>query len=189
GRSVNPPDDIAPLVEANEETFLRVVVFAEGPPALSGARPDGVARALPVAGLAADADLGPGGGEAVVRGVVVLAHPGRVALRAHEIPVLVQLGPMQNIIMLDHLVRLEMEPGLAAFLLRPAVPGDRQRLQPAVGEFDEILLQRIDAEGVFHLERGELALRAVGLDEKFSALAEEAGAHAVIVEARIVEIA
>ena len=71
----------------------------------------------------------------------------------------------------------------------PAVPGDRQRLQPAVGEFDEVLLQRIDAEGVFHLERGELAVRTVGLDQELSVLAEEARMHAVIVEAGIVEIA
>ncbi len=82
-----------------------------------------------------------------------------------------------------------MEPALAALLLRPAVPGDRQRLQAAVGELDQILLQRVDAEGVLHLERGELAVRPVGLDQELAVLAEEARPHAVMLEARVGEIA
>src|SRR5262249_20437166 len=117
------------------------------------------------------------------------AHAGRVAPGAHEVPVLVQLGPMQDVVVLNLLVRIEVKPPLPALLLRSAVPGDRQRLQPAVGKFDEVLLQRLDAEGVLYLERGELAVRAIGLDEKLSVLAEEAGVHPVIVESRIVEIA
>ena len=168
GARIDPPDDIAPLVEADQQTFGPIFRLAEWPPTLLRARPCDVARALAVAGLAADADLGPGGGEAVFGGVVILVHAGRVALRAHEIPVLVQLGPMQDIIVLDLLARIEMKPALPALLLRPAVPGDRERLQPAVRKFDEILLQRIDAEGVFHLERRELAVRPVGLDEKLA---------------------
>jgi hypothetical protein len=51
------------------------------------------------------------------------------------------------------------------------------------------LLQGIEAEGVFHLEGGELAVRAVGLDHELVAFAEEARVHAEIVETRIVEIA
>jgi hypothetical protein len=82
-----------------------------------------------------------------------------------------------------------MEPALSALLLGPAIPGDRQGLQPSVREFDEVLLQRIDPEGVFHLERGELAVGAIGLDEEFPILAEEPGVHAVIVKARVEEIA
>ena len=94
-----------------------------------------------------------------------------------------------DVVVLDLLVRIEMEPALAALLLRPAVPGDRQRLQAAVGKLDQVLLQRIDAERVLDLEVGELAVGPVGLDEELSVLAEEARTHAVIVEARIVEIA
>src|SRR5262249_24231423 len=89
GRWVDPPADTGPLIEGTDEPLPRVVVSAEGPPALPRARPSDVARALPVTGLAADADLGPGGGEAIGCRVVVLAHAGRVALRAHEVPVLV----------------------------------------------------------------------------------------------------
>ena len=142
-----------------------------------------------MAGLTAHADLGPAGGEAVIRRVVILAHAGRVALRAHEIPVLVQLGPVQHVVVLDLLARIEMEPALPALLLRPGVPGDRERLQPAVGKFDEILLQRIDAEGVLYFKRGELAVRPIGLDKKLAVLAEEAGMHTIMVDARVVEVA
>src|SRR5262249_36545170 len=183
------PDDIAPFVETNQQTLRRMLTLTERPPAPLGARPGEVSGALAMACLAADADLCPGAGEAVIRRVVILAHAGRVALGAHEVPVLVQLGPMQNIVALDLLVGIEMEPALATLLLRAGVPGDREGLQPAVREFNEILLQRIDAEGVFHLERGELAVGAIGLDEEFPILAEEAGVHAVMTEARIVEIA
>ena len=158
-------------------------MLAERPPALPVARPGDMARALAVAGLAADADLRPGGGEAILGCVVVLAHAGRMALGAHEIPVLIQLGPMQDIVVLDLFVRIEVKPALAALFLRPAVPCDRQRLNSAVGKFDQVLLQRIDAERVFHLERGELAVRPVGLDEELAVLAKEARFHAVIVEA------
>src|SRR6202022_1921714 len=72
---------------------------------------------------------------------------------------------------------------------RPAVPGERQGLEAPVGKLDEILLQRIDPEGVFHFERGELAVGTISLDQKFSVPAEEARMHAVIIEARIAEIA
>jgi hypothetical protein len=186
---VAPPDDIAPLVETNQQTFRRMLTLTERPPALLGARPGEVSGALAMAGLTADADLCPGTGEAVIHRVVILAHAGRVALGAHEIPVLVQLGPMQDVVVLDLLVRIEMEPALAALLLGAVIPGDRQGLQPAVRKFDEILLQRLDAEGVFYLERGELAVRVVGLDEEFPGLAEEAGMHAVMVKVRVAEIA
>src|SRR5262249_34148205 len=183
------PDDIAPFVETNQQTLRRMLTLTERPPALLGARPGDVSGALAMAGLAADADLGPGAGEAIIRRVVILARAGRVALRTHEIPVLVQLGPMQDVIVLDLLGRIEMEPALSALLLRAGVPGDRERLQPSVREFDEILLQWIDPQGVFHLERGELGVRPVGLDEEFPALAEEAGMYAVIIKARAGEIA
>ena len=91
--------------------------------------------------------------------------------------------------MADLLIGIEVEPALAAVVLRTAVPGDRQGLQAAVRERDQVLLQRIDAEGVFHLERGELAIGPVRLDEEPAVLAEKAGWHAVVLKARIVEVA
>ncbi|WP_319325864.1 hypothetical protein [Bradyrhizobium sp.] len=112
-----------------------------------------------------------------------------MALRTHEIPVLVQLRPVQGIVAGDGVVRVEMKPALTALLFRPRVPGDGEGLDAAVREFDQILLQRIDAEGVFHLEGRELAVGPIGLDQELAFLTEEARAGAGVVERRVVEIA
>ena len=96
---------------------------------------------------------------------------------------------MQDVVVADLLVRIEVEPALAALVLRPAVPGDRQRLQPAVGKCDQVLLKRIDPERVFDFELGELAVRAVGLDQELAVAAEEARLDAVMLESRVGEIA
>jgi hypothetical protein len=82
---------------------------------------------------------------------------------------------MQDVIMADLLIGVEVEPALAAFVLGAAVPGDGQGLQPAIRELDQVLLQRIDAEGVFHFKRGELAIRSVGLDQEPAVLAKKSG--------------
>ena len=142
-----------------------------------------------MAGFATDADFGPCRRKAIRLGVVVLGDTGRVALRAHEIPVLVQPGPVQDVVVFDLLIGGEMKPALAALVLRPAVPSERQRLNAPVGELDEILLQRIDAEGVLRLKDGKLAVGAVSLDQEFPSLAKEAGTHTIMLEAGIVEIA
>src|SRR5262249_30259064 len=84
GPRINWPGDIAPLVEADEQPLCCIFGLAERPPALLIARPRYVPRSLAMAGLAADADLGPLGGKFVVRSVVVLAHAGGVAFGAHE---------------------------------------------------------------------------------------------------------
>ena len=189
GLRVDRPGDAASLVEPREKPHAGIVGLGGRPPSPTRMRPVHVARALAVAGLAADADLGEVRREAVLRRVVVLAHAGRMALGAHEVPVLIELRPVQDVVVLDVLVGIEVEPALAALVLRPRVPGERERLHAAVGEFDEILLQRIEAEGVFHLEGRELAVRPVGLDEELAVLAEEARLHAVIVEARVGEVA
>ena len=96
---------------------------------------------------------------------------------------------MQHVVVLDVLIGIEMEPALAAFALGARVPGKRQRLDAPVGKLDEILLQGIKPEGVFHLEGAKLAVGAVGLDHELVAVAEEARVHAEIIEARIVEVA
>ena len=91
--------------------------------------------------------------------------------------------------MLDLFIGIEMEPALTAFIFRSAVPGERKRLQAAIGKFHEILLQGIEAERVLHLKRGKFAVGAIGLHEELAVLAEKAGMHPVVVEARIIEIA
>jgi hypothetical protein len=52
----------------------------------------------------------------------------------------------------------------------------------------QVLLQWIDAEGVFDLEGGRSAVRSVGLNKKFAVFAEEPGMHAIIIEANVIEI-
>lgn len=122
-------------------------------------------------------------------GVVVLLQIGGVAVGALVVPVLVDAGPVQVVTGLELLLRVEVEPTLAAFLLRAAVPGNTEGLQAAAGKFDQVLLQRGKAEGVFDLEVGELAVRAVGVDEEFAVTAEEGAGNAVVAEMGIVEIA
>ncbi|WP_312014522.1 hypothetical protein [Bradyrhizobium sp. AUGA SZCCT0283] len=51
------------------------------------------------------------------------------------------------------------------------------------------MLHRIDAEGVFHLERSKRSGRSVRFDEEFVAGPEEARARALIIEDGIIEIA
>src|SRR5262245_21099703 len=189
GLRVDKPSDVAPFIELHEQSHARVVALAERPPALPYLRAVDMPRTLPMAAFAAHTDLREGRGEAIVRCVIVLAHAGRMAFRAHEVPVLIQFGPVQDVVVLDLLIRIEVEPALAACGLRPAVPGQRQGLYPSVGKLDEILLQWVDAERVLDLEDGERSIGSVGLDEELSVLAEETGVHAVIVEARLVEIA
>src|SRR5271157_3868884 len=77
-----------------------------------------------------------------------------------------------------------MKPALSALVLGPAVPGERQRLDAAVGKFDQIWLEGKNAEGVFDLELGELSVRPVGLDHELAVAAEEARLDPVMVESR-----
>src|SRR6266853_916298 len=189
GFRIGKPGDAVTLVQEHSKTLCRIIALSEWPPALLVACPSDVTRSLPMAGLAADAYFCPDGTKAIIRCIVVFLHAGRMAFGTHEIPVLVQLAPMQDVVMLDLVVRIKMEPALAAGFLRPAVPGKRQRLQSPIGEFDEILLQGIEAERVLDLEHAELAVGPVGLNQEFSVFAKEARVHAVIVEACLVEIA
>src|ERR1044071_10280147 len=93
---------------------------------------------------------------------------------AHEIPILLQRGPLESIFVAYVFVRIEMKPALPALVLRPRIPGNRQHLDAPVGKLDHILLQGIETERVFDLKRCELAVRPVGLDKKLSILAKKA---------------
>ena len=65
----------------------------------------------------------------------------------------------------------------------------RQRLHAAAGELDQVLLQRAHAERVLDLVVGELAVRAVGVDEELAVAAEERRRRAGVGELRVGEIA
>lgn len=153
------------------------------------ARPRNMVRARPVAGLAGHVHFGEGGLVAISGDVVVPLQVGAVAIRAHPVPVLVEAGPVQGVAGLHIVVRVQVEPAAAALAGGPAVPGERQRLQAAVGECHQVLLQREDAEGVADLEVGDLAVGAGGAHHEAAALAQETGGRAALFEARIVEVA
>src|SRR5215469_8107638 len=114
---ISVPGHTVALGEAHQQAHVFIVDLAEWPPALLILRPGDVTRALSMTSLAADTDLGPGRSESVMRRVIVLAHAGRVALGAHKIPILVELGPVEDVVVADFLVRVEMEPVLAAVRL------------------------------------------------------------------------
>ena len=156
-------------------------------PGLGG--PVHMVGALAVAGFAGDVDFAVGGLVGIAGGVVALPQVGRMALGALQRPVLVATGPVQRILVVDLLAGLQMEPALAALILRPRIPGDRQRLIAAAGEGNQVLLQRIETEGVGDLVIGELAVRPVGAHHELVAAREEGGLDAVVAEFRVGEVA
>jgi hypothetical protein len=84
--------------------------------------------------------------------VVGLHQVGGVALGAHAVPVLAVAGPVQPVVRRDVRFRVEVVP-LAAL----GVPGCAQGLQPPAREGHQVLLERLVAEGVAHLELAGLA--------------------------------
>src|SRR5262249_3267954 len=123
------PLHAAPLVERDREALLRPRVGAR--PML---RPRDVIRSGSVTRLAGDAEIRPPRRIAIRVGIVVASHIRRVAVGADEVPVLARPRPVKRVAMIDRLVGIEVEPALPARRLRPRVPGDRERLLPAVGK-------------------------------------------------------
>ena len=109
------PYDPFPLVQASEQALAAILLPTERPPALLCAGPGDVVGPLPMTGLAAHADLGPRRCVAVAFGVVILPQSGRMTLGAHEVPVLIKLRPMQNVVVPDIFTGIEMKPALPAF--------------------------------------------------------------------------
>ena len=86
--------------------------------------PRDVRRPRSVARLARHVDLGPRRLVGVGRQVVVAPEIGRVAVGAHVVPVLVRARPVERIVVRDLLLRVEVEPALAA--LRPWAASPRR---------------------------------------------------------------
>jgi len=182
GRRVDPPGHPATLVEGDRPSLLRVGASRR-------ARPGDVRRAWPVARLASDRQLGPGGRVPVARGIVALADARRMAIRAHVVPVLRAPRPVELVAVVDLLGGIEVKPPLAALRRRARVPGDGERLEASAGELDEVLLQRLEAERVLHLELCELPVGAVRPDEEPAVPLEEGRPDARVDEARPPEVA
>ena len=86
--------------------------------------------------FAADVDLGPACLEFIAGGIVILSQAGRVTIGAHEIPILRRSRPVKLIPVTNAVVGIKVKPALSAFLLRPRVPRNRQRLNPPIRELD-----------------------------------------------------
>ena len=138
----------------------------------------------PVTGLAADVERAPRRPVRVGRGIVALSQVRRVALGAHQVPVLIAAGPVQGLPGRDRLVRGEGQPAL-----RLGVPCRSETLQPPAGESDQILLERRDAERVRDLEIGDGAFGALGVYEEPSVPPEEARCHSEMGEPGVLEVA
>ena len=181
GFGIEGPADAVPFIEPGQQTIPAALTVAT--------RPGHVRLARAVAGLAGDVDFRPGRVEGIAPGVVILAQVGGVAVRALVVPVLVDAGPVQRIARADVLAGVEVKPALAACVRRTGIPGDGQRLQPAARKLDQVLLQRIDAEGVADPEVLQRAVRAVGPDLECLAVTKEAGLDARAREHGAIEVA
>ena len=82
-----------------------------------------------------------------------------------------------------------VKPALAALRFRARVPRDAERLEPAAGHLDQVLLQRCDAERVLDLVVGGLPVGAVGADHEPAIAPEEGRRDAGMGEARVLEVA
>src|SRR4051794_17948015 len=112
-----------------------------------------------------------------------------MALGTHEIPVLIQLGPVQDIVVFDLFVWIQMKPALTTLLLWPSVPCKRERLHATIWKLNQILLQRIHAKGVLDFKGCELPIRVVGFNEELSISFEKPRVHIIVIEARVIKIA
>ena len=146
--------------------------------------PRHVPRAGAVARLAAHVDLRPRGLVGVGLRVEALDEVGGVALGAHAVPVLGVARPVEPVGPRDPLARVEEEPALPR-----DVPRHRERLHPPARKADQVLLERVPAEGVGHLEHRRLPVRSLRLDQELPAVAEEPRLHPVALEDDAGEVA
>ncbi len=186
GFRVDDPGGLLGLAQDEGEPLVRIVLLRPAGPDLLA--PRGVGRPRPVTGLAGDVDLREGRLVAVLLRMVALRHVGRVALGAHEVPVLIRPGPVKRVAVRHLFLRVEVEPALPALLRRPGVPADVQGLVPAARKRDQVLLQREGPEGVGDRVLPELPVRPVGANEELAVALEERGRDAEMREARVLEV-
>ena len=130
-----------------------------------------------MASLASDIDLCIGGCIRARWQIVVLADIAGMAISAHEVPVLIDAGPVERIAAGNPGARIEKEPFLAALRTRTAVPGNSERLQAPARHPDKVLLKRRDSEGILDFVIMQVAVWSIGADHEFAAPAEENPAH------------
>src|SRR5271168_3711086 len=130
--------------------------------------------------LAGYVDVGPGRSIVVTCKIEVLLEVGRVAAGAHIVPGLVPPRPMHWIGGRQFPIRVELEPALTTVFPPAAVPGDTQRLKPAAGKADQVLLQGINPESEGNLIVVWLSVSAFRSHHEGLAGAAEAGYDPVL---------
>ncbi len=137
-----------------------------------------------VTGLAANAEAVPAAVEALLADAEIALVAGGVAFHTHEVGVLAGLAPVQRVLEVNALARIQVEP-----LLLAGIPGHAQGLQASLADLDQVLLQGLDAEGVGHLEVRGPAVGAGGVDPELGPAAKQPGAFAFGLETLFIEIA
>ena len=178
----------ARMARAADIEFLRLVPGAErqrlvGVLARLRRRPGIVRRTRAMAGLAAHRQFGPVALVGARGKVIALVEACLVAGGAARLPVLVAAGPVQPVAWRRVLLGIEVEP-----LLLCHVPGEVEHLQPALLRLDQILLQRLVAHRVEHLEALRLAVSPLGLDEILAVLRGEARGDVLVGDRGVVEV-
>lgn len=139
--------------------------------------------------FAGDIDFIISGGVRTRPRVVILANICRVAIRAHEIPGLIDGGPVAGIPIGDFLARIKKEPAPAPALWWAAVPRNPKRLQASALHLDKVLLQRVDAECVLDFVVMKGPVGSIGAYHKFRGAAKEGRSDPIVAETCVVEIA
>jgi len=136
-----------------------------------------------VACLTADIDIRPGGLIDIALDIVVFFQVGGVTFRAHSIPILTGVGPVQPILWIHRGVRIEMVP----FLLFD-VPSNGKALQTAARERHKVLLQRVPTKGVGDFKLSHLTARPLGVYKKPAVLSIKTRCSAIDFKNSVVKI-
>ena len=88
----------------------------------------------------------------------------------------------------NRLIGIKVKPALAPGGRRPGIPADGQRLKTTATQVDQVLLQRVDPEGIENPVFGQLTVRAIGGDEELIALLTKPRAHPRVVEVRVIKV-
>ena len=174
----------APAVAARADLLLgRALLESLRLAARPLVRPAQVCGGGAVAALAADAQRPPAARVAIGRRIVAALEACGVALDAHEVGVLLGLRPVEPVAVVDPLAVVEVEP-----LLAGDVPGRAVDLQAAVVHREQILLERLEADGegdgvIDGRAVGARRLDPVGALGEMEASRLHVGAEGAIVEA------
>jgi len=95
---------------------------------------------------------------------------------------------VQRIGWLDLLAGIKVEPALAALLFAARIPSYDKTLETAVGKWNQILLQGVDAEGIRKVEVLKLAVGAFGMNVKLGIFLIEGGSNSVLGKVSIAEV-